>query len=129
MTNRINHLIEELGINKAQFAQQIEVSPASVTHVLNGRNNPSLELVTKILTTFPSISSDWLLLGEGSMYKSRDHHASNDTAATVITPTEATATEDSSRMITRIEIKEVPKPVDHITIFYDDQTYCNFYPK
>ena len=41
---------------------------SALSHVLGGRNNPSLDFVTKILRTFPEIRSQWLLFGEGKMY-------------------------------------------------------------
>ena len=54
----------------ARFADTLQIGRAVISHILNGRNNPSLEVVTRILSEFPQINSDWLISGNGSMYKS-----------------------------------------------------------
>ena len=51
----------------AQFADKIGISPSSLSHILSGRNNPSLEVVMKIHKACDYISLDWLLYGEGEM--------------------------------------------------------------
>ena len=51
----------------AQFAEKIGISPSSLSHILSGRNNPSLEVVMKIHKACDYISLDWLLYGEGQM--------------------------------------------------------------
>ena len=43
-----------------------------LTHISSGRNKPGLDLITKILSRFPEISPDWLLLGEGEMHRQVD---------------------------------------------------------
>lgn len=113
MTNRIEQLIDALGITQKDFANQIGISPAALSHVTSGRNRPSLELVLKILNKHPHVNSDWLLFGKGTMVK-QQHKDVTDTPV---------------REIVRVEYKDQPKPVDHITVFYDDNTYCTFYPK
>ena len=113
MINRIEQLIDALGITQKDFAMQIGISPASLSHITSGRNRPSLELVLKILNKHPNINSDWLLFGKGDMVK-RQHKDVVDKPA---------------REVVRVEYRDQPKPVDHITVFYDDNTYCTFYPK
>ena len=57
-------------ISAAQFADEIGVQRSSVSHILTGRNNPSLDIILKILQRFPEINSDWILTGNGAMLKS-----------------------------------------------------------
>lgn len=64
---RINQLIEKLGFNKSTFAAKIGVSQPIITHITNGRNNPGLEVIQKILLNCPEINPDWLILGRGEM--------------------------------------------------------------
>ena len=113
MINRIEQLIDALGITQKDFAQQIGTSAAALSHITSGRNRPSLELVLKILNKHPNVNSDWLLFGKGSMVK--QHHKDIQVS--------------SVREVVRVEYKHDPKPIDHITVFYDDNTYCTFYPK
>lgn len=64
MTERIKYIMEQEGLSPAQFADAIGIQRSRISHILLGRNNPSLDLVTKILTKFPNYDSDWLLFGE-----------------------------------------------------------------
>lgn len=66
---RINQLIDELGHNKKSFAQAIDVSQPVITHLCNGRNNPSLEILQKIIISYPSINPEWLITGNGDTFK------------------------------------------------------------
>ena len=68
MVSRIKKLMEEKNISSAQFADEIEVQRSSLSHVLSGRNKPSLDFMMKIKKRYPEISLDWLLLGKGNMY-------------------------------------------------------------
>lgn len=70
MKDRIQHIIKAENLSNLQFAQIVEISPASVTHLLAGRNNPSLEIIAKIAKRFPHYNLRWLILGEGSTYAS-----------------------------------------------------------
>jgi transcriptional regulator with XRE-family HTH domain len=60
--------LEEL--NSAQFAAEIGIQGSTLSHIINGRNNPSLDVLIKILNRFRTINTDWLILGVGSMYRS-----------------------------------------------------------
>ncbi len=66
---RIQKIIDIEDISSSKFAEKINVQRATISHVLNGRNMPSLDVVTKILLTFDTLNSDWLLFGKGAMYK------------------------------------------------------------
>lgn len=70
MKERLQHIIKAESLTNLQFAQIVEISPASVTHLLAGRNNPSIEIVAKIARRFPHYNLRWLILGEGSIYTS-----------------------------------------------------------
>jgi transcriptional regulator with XRE-family HTH domain len=61
--------MEHENLTPAKFADKLQISRAVISHILNGRNNPSLDVVTKILTQMDYINPEWLLTGKGSMYK------------------------------------------------------------
>ncbi|OJU52445.1 MAG: hypothetical protein BGN96_17705 [Bacteroidales bacterium 45-6] len=69
MIERIKKVMEYEGMTPAHFADYIEIGRAVMSHILNGRNKPSLEVITKILSKIDYIDSNWLLTGEGSMLK------------------------------------------------------------
>lgn len=66
---RIEKIMLKEEMNSAVFAAEIGIQGSTLSHILNGRNNPSLEVLKKILNRFRTISSDWLILGIGSMYR------------------------------------------------------------
>ena len=66
MRERIKEIIEREGMGQSQFADFIGVNRPTLSHILAGRNNPSMEVVMKIHQKFPKINLLWLLDGIGS---------------------------------------------------------------
>ncbi|MDR3651895.1 MAG: helix-turn-helix transcriptional regulator [Paludibacter sp.] len=66
---RIEKIMLKEEMNSAVFATEIGIQGSTLSHILNGRNNPSLDVLKKILNRFRTVSSDWLILGVGSMYR------------------------------------------------------------
>lgn len=69
VTRRIQELKELEGLNNKEFAERIDVSPAIISHVISGRNNPSLNLIHSILKSFTNVNSRYLLTGEGALLR------------------------------------------------------------
>ena len=67
--DRIEKIMLKEDMNSAQFAAEIGIQGSTLSHIINGRNNPSLDVLKKILNRFRTVSSDWLILGVGSMYR------------------------------------------------------------
>ena len=61
MKDRIEKIMEMEQLSASKFADAIGVQRSNISHVLSGRNKPSLELVNKILDRFQQINADWLL--------------------------------------------------------------------
>lgn len=68
MKDRIRLIMENEQMAPSVFADKLQIGRAVISHLLNGRNNPSLDVVTRILSQMPYINSDWLLTGNGQMY-------------------------------------------------------------
>ena len=66
MRERIKEIIEREGMSQSQFADFIGVNRPTLSHVIAGRNNPSMEIVMKIHQKFPKINILWLIDGMGS---------------------------------------------------------------
>jgi plasmid maintenance system antidote protein VapI len=66
---RVEKIIELQNMKLSEFANEIGIKSSTLTHILNGRNNVSLEVARKIVKRFPNISFDWLILGNGSMFR------------------------------------------------------------
>ena len=64
INERIEKILKEKGISASEFSKKINVQRSSISHIINGRNKPSLEIVTKICKVYPDVKLDWLILGE-----------------------------------------------------------------
>ena len=69
MKERIIKVMEHEGMGQAQFSAAIGIQRAAMSHIISGRNNPSLDVMLKILHRFPYIDPDWLLFGKGEMLR------------------------------------------------------------
>ena len=67
MKERLIRLLDSEQLSASKFADKIGVQRSSVSHVLSGRNKPSYDFLQKTLISFPGLSSEWLLLGQGEM--------------------------------------------------------------
>ena len=122
----------------AQFADKIGISPSSLSHILSGRNNPSLEVVMKIHKACDYISLDGLPSGNygsfpGPLFDENSLFASNGTNASEYRKeTEVKTSVIPPKEIVREEIKYIERPARKITeirIFFDNGTYETFRPE
>ncbi len=86
MKNRIAEIIEKEKLTSSRFANLIGIQPSAISHILSGRNNPSMEVIQKILNTFRTINSDWLILGVGAMYRETGETSKKQSVEIKITP-------------------------------------------
>lgn len=49
MKDRIAQIMKEEQMSAIQFAKETGIQQASLSHILNGRNNPSLEIIKKFI--------------------------------------------------------------------------------
>ncbi|NJM16241.1 MAG: helix-turn-helix transcriptional regulator [Bacteroidales bacterium] len=75
MNQRVKYLIDHLGLSASKFADQIGVQRSAISHIIAGRNKPSFDVITNIITQFKDINERWLLLGEGNMLKTEHSKA------------------------------------------------------
>lgn len=147
MKEKIQEIIKNEHITNADFAEKIGISPAAVSSILTGRNNPSMDVVKKILQAYPKINWSWLVFGKGDMYNLESgkpelyqpnlfENAINQTNDALIPEyrkdIESKAQEIGPKEIVKQEIKYIEKPSKKITeirIFFDDNTYEIFRPE
>jgi transcriptional regulator with XRE-family HTH domain len=84
---RIQQLLKVNNVNPSQLSQEIGVQRSTFSHIINGRNKPSLELITKLKKQYPDLSFNWLLLGKGEMYESQPPQAQMDFDEKIISET------------------------------------------
>jgi len=65
-TTQLRALMTQYDLSAARFSTKIGVQPSSISHLLSGRNKPSLDFVLKLLEAFPGLRLDWLMYGTGA---------------------------------------------------------------
>lgn len=69
MVDRIKQIMKHVQLTPAAFAERIGIGRSNLTHIFTGRNQPSLDIVKKILKAFPEIQPEWLIMGMGNMLR------------------------------------------------------------
>lgn len=70
---KIIKIMQAEEMNALQFASEIGIQSSTLSHILNGRNKPSLDVVIKILNRFRTVNADWLILDSGTIYRQEKH--------------------------------------------------------
>lgn len=149
MRERIRQIMENENLTPAKFADRLQINRANISHILNGRNNPSLDVVTKILSGMPYINTEWLINGTGQMYKDgfdmdsipKEHDlfhqgppATLQEKETVVKP-EGIDVNKPEKNIQVVENKIIDaqknndKKIRQIIIYYNDSTFETFVPQ
>jgi len=146
MLDRIKQIMKEKGLQSSTFADTIQVSRGAISHILNGRNQPSKDTIDKILKAFPDISSSWFLRGEGPMYKRERGFVqpdlfnenkpvelpekSQDLECPLKNEVETPKNKVNPIIIQDINLPKIPtKKIDKIMIFFNDKTFMTFIPE
>lgn len=70
MHDRLKQFLTMEGLSPARFAEVMGIQRSGISHLLSGRNKPSFEFLEKMMTAYPDVNPDWLILGKGRPYKS-----------------------------------------------------------
>jgi transcriptional regulator with XRE-family HTH domain len=148
MKDRISKFLTTESISPSKFADEIGVQRSSISHIISGRNNPSLELIQKILNRYDFVNPDWLILGKGEMYRGQSKNINLFSQATTEKQENIQINNDLNKEEHKPVMKETPvkqeeqviqqsiipplitsrKAVDKLLIIYKDGTFENFYP-
>lgn len=71
MKDRIRQVMESQRMTQQEFAQLIELAPATLSSIFNGRTRPTLNVIEAIKKKISAVNTDWLVFGVGKMYDSR----------------------------------------------------------
>lgn len=135
MNTRLKQFMAAENITQAQLADSLKVVRASVSHILSGRNNPSCEFIKALMSTYPNLNIEWLMLGKGKMYKDKsgdslfmlDEPDNQDSGALPLPAAQELPNIDSTIDFTSLgEVMQVPvnkRKVVKVTILFDDGTY------
>lgn len=115
--DRIKMVITMHNLTSSAFADKIGVQRSSVSHILTGRNNPSLDFIEKTLSHFPRVNADWLILG-----KTSNSEKNMDEQPTHLNVSKSD--EQAEYSTTKKEIKEhTSRAIERIIVFYTDGTF------
>jgi len=146
MKDRILEFLQNENKSYAQFAEEIGVQPSGISHILSGRNNPSLDFVIKMLHKYSSLSAEWLLFGKGPMYKSISQPSlfdneipepGSDAARSMNTPldwTDAMIASESPEKASEANFgtdfngSDKEKRLTRVLFFYSDKTFSEYRP-
>ena len=152
MKDRIKMIMESQHMTQQTFAQFIQISPATLSSIFNGRTRPTLNMVEAIKNKIPKLSTDWLMFGKEPMYldsqpdvSTQQEQENKESAQQFLDFDSPTApqkedpehhfqqsVQGTPKIKAETVVKYVDKPQRQITeirIFYDDQTWETFVPK
>lgn len=123
---RLNKILDFYEISAASFADKIDVGRSSISHILSGRNKPSLDFVMKVVKSFPEVELYWLLNGKGSFPKTEV-----STSPTSQNPSEEIRkiekeSEPVSPAQSFLKNNSATKRISKIVIFYEDGSFEAF---
>lgn len=145
-SKRIQKIMDKNDLNASSFAEAISVGRSSISHILSGRNKPSLDLVMNIVQRFPEVDLYWLLNGKGSFPKtdmlpvqknstessSIDQHEIEEKASRKKSEPSTTPDlfsspdlEEKDKESTIIKGKNITK----VIILYSDGSFKDYYPE
>ena len=130
IVKRITQILEEQQLSSSAFADTIGVQRSSISHVLSGRNKPSLEFILKTVRAFPAYSTDWLLFGKESETPV-GHPSPIDKEQPTGVPEMAFTDKPTSEQ-SPIAPASTPKSqaeIDKIVLLYKDGRFTEYIPK
>ena len=121
--DRLKHLMDYYQLSASAFADKIQVQRSSISHLLSGRNKPSLDFVLRVIKEFDEVELYWLLNGKGTFPA--------EIQASPISKVVPPPTLDTERsMAKQVDAIEAPsglsKKIERIVIFFDDSTFKEY---
>lgn len=139
---RLEIILDYYGLNASSFADKIGVQRSSMSHLLSGRNKPSLDFVMKIMEVFPDVDLYWILNGKGNFPKTDDIKETEKVVSPISSNENFGDTDLFSQLDYEIEKPVIKKPeevkrtnisfeedeIEKIVIFYKNGTFKAYVP-
>lgn len=127
---RLEKILDYYGLSATAFSEQIDFNRSTISHLLSGRNKPSLDFVMKVLDEFPEVELYWLLNGKG-------HFPTEEAPKQKITIPQASSggkseeNQDSPRKTPPTRLKEIDRTIseeeiERIVVFFKDGTFKSY---
>ena len=120
-SKRLQKIIDFYDLTATSFSEKIAFNRSTISHIVSGRNKPSLEFVIKVLEAYPEVDFYWLLNGKGSFPTNsiKQSPENNSSSSKSDTPEPIQAIQDSDKPITT-------KAIERIVFFYKDGTFSQY---
>ncbi|MDG1953679.1 MAG: helix-turn-helix transcriptional regulator [Polaribacter sp.] len=112
-TARLKKVMEHHHLTASLFADKIDVQRSSISHIISGRNKPSLDFILKVTNTFKDVDIYWLLNGKGSFPKQVEENKIDHTPTLPFNEKQ-------------IDTNQVGKKIQRILVFYSDATFDEY---
>ncbi len=122
---RIDALMKSLSLSARQFAAEIHVQPGTISNMMAGRNNPSYEVIKRIMERYPTLNPEWLIAGRGDMWRTEPGQE-----AGLFDHLPPDGKESTRRTTAQKEEPQTPaappKKISRIVVYYTDNTFEEF---
>jgi transcriptional regulator with XRE-family HTH domain len=126
--SRLEKIMEFYGLTASALAEEIDFNRSTISHLVSGRNKPSLEFVMKILQRFEEVDLDWLVLGKGIFPStaSKSSYADNNSDG----PRQTLKPNNFESPASGMDLENLKslsgKRIDRIVVFYHDGSFKNY---
>jgi len=116
--DRLRRIMDHYQLSGSAFAERIQVQRSSISHLLSGRNKPSLDFVMRVVKEFDEVELYWLLNGKGTF--------PDKSAEPLVKPLreenkETRASNDPAPIANQ-------KEIERIVVFYHDGSFKAYSP-
>jgi transcriptional regulator with XRE-family HTH domain len=128
MIERIIEIMRRKNISPSQFADEIGIQRSGMSHLISGRNKPSLEFVLKVLKRFPDTDPVWFLLGVSK----QDGNIENSVKTEPLMSNDIDKTSDKTGEFPFQELDGFNKGkdlIEKIIVLYGDNSFKEYRPK
>lgn len=143
LIDRFRYVMKVYNETPSSFADKIGVQRSSISHILSGRNKPSLDFIQKIMEHYPKIDAQWLINGKQSNPKEVEVRSESEKEIVEESIQESTTSNIEKEESNKLESKEQEdngeivkaesikpslkgKQIDKIIVFYTDNTFETF---
>lgn len=132
-SKRLKKIFDYYELSASSFADKIDVGRASISHILSGRNKPSLDFVMRVVSTFEEVELYWLLNGKGQFPSSSINE--QKPIEKKVEESNISKVENSKRdlnvAVDNTQPSKTGKQIKKVIIFYNDGSFESYenYPK
>jgi transcriptional regulator with XRE-family HTH domain len=118
---RLRQIMEFYQLSASAFAERIQVQRSSISHLLSGRNKPSLDFVMRVVREFDQVELYWLLNGKGSF--------PDDGTSNIERKTQSVSSEpEYSKQRDSLPPASTSSDIERIVVFYKDGSFKAYTP-